>query len=139
MKKIKLYFFLVLILSGGKVIGQNWQYVCSPGVTLYKNEGGTVKAFRLDSLSLPGNNDTAFLSYRAIYPVIIDSCFDTTNGGILGRRVFKYHDGTFLFFNDYHDTLTLKSTASLNQAWTFCRLSDTSRIEAKVTSVILDS
>lgn len=135
MKKI----FIILFCSSWFLLeAQNYQNICSPGITLFKNISGNIKAFRQDSAILQGNNDTLFISYRTIRPFQINGCFDTTNGSILGRRIKKKQDGTFYFFNSYHDTLTLKTQAPINESWKFCDLPG-GRIDATVVNQLLDT
>jgi hypothetical protein len=95
--------------------------------------------FEQDSANLVGSNDTLFISYRTIRPFFINNCYDTTNGSILGRRIYKKQDGTFYFFNYNHDTLTIKPQTALNGTWKFCDLTGGSRIEAQVTNILQDT
>jgi hypothetical protein len=97
---------------------------------------GKLEAFRRDSVSPLAGQDTVFFSYRTIIPQLNPSdCLDTTNGSILGRMVYEKSDGIFLFFNRTHDTLTLKTQASLNETWKFAGLPQNGKLEAKVTSL----
>ena len=123
---------------------QNYQNICTPGITFFRDTLLNIKAFRLDSISLSGNNDTIFLSYRAIRDTIADvfpnfHCADTTNGSILGMKIFKKHDGWFYFFNRRNDSIQINSQAGLNETWKFCDLPDSGYIQARVTSIITDS
>jgi hypothetical protein len=136
MKKILL---LLLCFSGGMLVAQNYQNICTPGITFYINSAGKIMAFRQDSIWSPGNNDTIFISYRTIRPFFINGCYDTTNGSILGRRIYKKQDGTFYFFNWNHDTLTIKSQTAINETWKFCNLTGGSRIDATVINILTDT
>ena len=136
MKKILL---LLLCFSGGMLVAQNYQNICTPGITFYINSAGKIMAFRQDSIWSPGNNDTIFISYRTIRPFFINGCYDTTNGSILGRRIYKKQDGTFYFFNWNHDTLTIKAQAAINETWKFCNLTGGSRIDAQITDISQDT
>lgn len=69
----------------------------------------------------------------------MNGCYDTTNGSLLGRRVYKKGDGTFWFLNRYHDTITIKALAGLNSSWKFCDITDSTWIEARVTVIIIDT
>jgi hypothetical protein len=140
---MKKSIFIIFSLCVNSLFAQNYQNICSPGVTFFNNSTGVLKAFRLDSIHLPGNSDTIFISYRAIRDTANDEywgiCSDTTNGSILGRKIYKKSDGTFFFFNRNNDTVRILSTAVLNQSWKFCKLPGNQYIEAKVTSIISDS
>jgi hypothetical protein len=136
---MKKFYVLILCFSSSLLIGQNYQNICTPGITLYKNSSGYIKAFEEDSLYFPDVGDTLFISYRTIRPYRINNCYDTTNGSILGRRIYKKNDGTFYFFNYQHDTLTIMAQTALNGIWKFCDLTGGSRIAAQVTSISQDT
>jgi len=135
MKKIFLLFFLVPYLH---LDAQDYQNICSPGITFFKGDNNYLKAFRRDSVVALGGNDTLFISYRTIRYNYSD-CIDTTCGSVLGREVIKTASGWFWFFNAAHDTLKINSQASLNDTWIFCNLPGHAHIEAKVTNIIVDS
>lgn len=136
MTRICIFLFVVLT---GNLNAQNYQNICNSGTTFYKNNAGNVKAFRLDSVFIPSNNDTIFISYRTIRPFQVDNCYDTTNGSILGREVYKKSDGTFYFFNRNHDSIAIKTQAELNQTWKFCDLPDSSMLEARIANIYQDT
>ena len=117
---------------------QNFKNICTQGVTFYKDNQSNLKAFRLDSIFLPGGSDTIFFSYRSI----IDTggtCADTTNGSILGLKIFKKHNGWFYFFNKHNDSIRINSQAALNDSWKFINLPNGCYLQAKITSIITDS
>jgi hypothetical protein len=136
---MKPYILLLFIISANITFSQNYENVCTNGLTFYKDNAGNIKAFRLDSIYLPGNNDTVFFSYRTIWDWASYFCYDTTNGSMLGLKVYKKLDGWFYFFNRNHDTIKINSQATLNQAWKFCDLPSNQYIEAKVTAIQYDS
>jgi hypothetical protein len=136
MKKL---IFPLLLLCASTVVAQNYQNVCTPGITFYKNNNNTFLSFRRDSVIPVGSNDTIFISYRAIRGIQNTSCLDTTGGSVLGRKIFKAQSGWFYLFNKSNDTLKINSQATLNQSWRFCPLPGNGYIEAKVTSIITDS
>lgn len=130
--------FFVFILITNLASSQNYRNICTQGVTFYKNNNSALKGFRLDSVLLQGNNDTIFLSYRSI----IDTggtCADTTNGSILGRKIYKKNNGWFYFFNRYNDSIRINSQAALNDAWKFIDLPNGGYLQAAVTGIITDS
>ena len=136
MKKLlfPLFFFWIHIL-----VAQNYQNICTPGITFYRSPGNSFMAFRSDSVIPAGGGDTLFLSYRAIRALTDTGCFDTTNGSILGRKIYKTQAGWFYLFNRNGDTVKINTQATLNQSWRFCPLPANGYLEARVTSVISDS
>lgn len=129
-----LMFVIILPFSGP---AQEWQNICSPGVTLYENPSGLIGAFRFDSVLSIGNGDSIFYSYPAIrYKT---PCPDTTHGSVMGQMVYRTAGGFFYFFNRDNDTLSINTTAPLNATWKFCNLPAGGYILAKVGSVISDS
>jgi hypothetical protein len=136
MKKILLF---ALFVYGTSVLSQNYQNICSPGNTFFKDPDGNLQAFRLDSLALPGNNDTVFLSYYAIHDTTGGYCLDVSNGSVLGRRVYKDHTGWFYFFNYRKDTIRINTTAGLNASWHFTKLPGNGYIEATLTGITFEN
>jgi hypothetical protein len=137
MKKV---LFVSLFLGVTMLNAQNFQNICSPGVTFYQKYFWTFKAFRLDGIILaPTSGDTIFRSYRTIRPPTVTNCHDTTNGSLLGLNIYKHADGTFHFFNRLGDTITIRSQALRRQPWTFCNTPYAGTIQAKVTNIIMDS
>lgn len=131
--------FYLLVLFPGLLFCQNYQDICSPGITFFEAPDGYLGAFRQDSAYSTGNSDSIFLSYHAIRDSVYYSCKDTTNGSILGIKVFKRHDGWFFFFNMHQDTLKLNTQADLNQPWNFFDLGNGNRIEGTVTQILTDT
>ena len=136
MKKLlfPLFFFWINIL-----IAQNYQNICTPGITFYRSPDNYFMAFRSDSVLPVGVGDTLFFSYRAIRTLADTGCLDTTSGSILGRKIYKTQTGWFYLFNRNGDTIKINSQATLNQMWRFCPLPANGYLEAKVTSIISDS
>ena len=92
---MKKFYVLLLCFLSSFLNAQNYENICTPGITFYKNISGNIMVFEQDSANLVGSNDTLFISYRTIRPFFINNCYDTTNGSILGRRIYKKQDGTF--------------------------------------------
>ena len=91
-------FYLILLcflFVSQELWSQNYQNICSPGITYYKNYAAKILAFRRDSISLPGNNDTIVYSFKVFRDTIgyEGACLDVTNGSVLGRSNYKSHDG----------------------------------------------
>ena len=138
MKKIFVFFLFNIPFL---ISAQNYQNICSSGITFYKDKDSFLKAFRRDSILLPGNNDSIFISYTTIRDSTpnLFVCRDTTNGGVLGRKIYKEHNGWVYFFNKKNDTIKLNTLAVLNESWKYCKLPNTCYLEAKVTGIINDS
>ncbi|HZX62813.1 MAG TPA: hypothetical protein VFE66_06340 [Bacteroidales bacterium] len=137
---MKKHLLLLFVLSANCLFAQDYQNICMPGTTFYRTPGNWFMAFRRDSVIPAVNNDTTFISYRAIRDTSMGiDCADTTNGSVLGRKIVKTHAGWFYFFNRFGDTIKINSQASLNQSWKFCIMPGNAYIEAKVTSITQDS
>jgi len=129
----KLFLFLCILIPD-LASAQNWQNVCSPGITFFKDTTHMMSAFRLDSLTFSAGGDTTYFSYRTIRDTTeMMTCLDTTGGSVLGNRVVLTHDGWYLFFNSFGDTIRLNSLAGLNQNWKFCDLEGGSYVQATVS------
>lgn len=138
----------MLILSMGLLLlfplvvpAQDWQNICSPGVTFYKDSNFMVKAFRLDSLEILGINDTLFYSFLTLRdtntnnPYFSDDCVDTTYGSIFGNRILKQVNNEIILFNRFSDSIKIQPSAALNETWAFFQLTGGDYIQAKVTSI----
>jgi len=134
---MKRILHIILLFIPVTTWAQNWQNICSPGVTLYQNITGEIQAFRLDSIQLPGNGDTIFYSYRTIRER--QPCADTSNGSVLGFKVYKTESGWFYFFNKSWDTLRINTNTSLDNSWRFCEIPDTGYIDARITEIQSDT
>jgi len=135
-KKILILNLIILSFTGS---GQDYQNICSPGITFYSSSSNSFGAFRQDSIVPTGANDTIFISFRAIRAVYDTGCSDTTNGSVLGRRIYKTASGWFYFFNRSGDTVKIFTQSAINQSWKFCPLPANAYIQATVTSIIMDS
>jgi hypothetical protein len=132
---------LILIISCLPffLTAQNYQNICSPGITFFKDSVNYLQAFRRDSANLMPNGDTLFISYRTIRDTAVWTCADTTQGSVLGRKIIRTGTGWFYFFNRNNDTLKLKTQAVLNESWKFCQLAGGSYVQASVTSILNDT
>jgi len=121
------------------ITAQGYQNICSPGVTYYKNRSGYFGAFRKDSIHNPHVGDTIFISYTALRdPANSWDCVDISNGSVLGRKIYKKHDGWFFFYNKTNDTVRINTQAAVNTAWHFFEQPNY-YLEGKVSSIIQDT
>ena len=111
---------------------QNWQNICSSGVTFYQNLSGSIQAFRLDSVDITQYPDSVFHSYRAIRDPIGD-CYDTTYGSIFGLEITKKPLGVFQFFNKTNSVIKLHTLEGIGFSWTFFSFTSGDYIEATVS------
>lgn len=126
--------FSILFIS---LCAQNYENICFPGITSFKDINGNLKAFRRDSVKILPGSDTVFISYNA-YRDTSGVCKDTSNGDILGRKVLKKTNGIFYFFNIHKDTVVINTQAGVNQSWKFCPLPSGAYIEARVNAVSVE-
>ena len=136
MKRTVIFIAVWLPLT---VHSQDFQNICSPETTYYHSPAFYLKAFRMDSAIVSGINDTTFYSYRTILDVDTSYCMDTIGGSILGRKVFKRHDGWFFFFNRDQDTVFLNSQGTAGSVWKFSNLPNNCYLQAQITSIITDT
>jgi len=133
-----IYIFIFILLPPG-ISAQSYQNICSPGVTYYKNRSGYFGAFREDTIHNPHIGDTIFISYTALRdPANSNDCVDISNGSVLGRKIYKKHDGWFFFYNQTNDTVRINTQASVNTAWHFVEQPNY-YLEGKVSSIIQDT
>ncbi len=136
---MKPYIVILLLFFPLGSFTQNYQNICSPGITYFKNCSGYLGAFRRDSVYIPGVGDTIFISYTALRdPPLYYQCVDISNGSVMGRKVYKRHDGWVFFFNKDGDSVKINTQAALNQSWKLIEWTNL-YIEATVTSINTDS
>jgi hypothetical protein len=132
-------FFLLLVLLPALLSAQNdYRQIITTGRTYYTDSityPGYLAGIRIDSVYPQGNGDTVFLANNTIRPYPPNSNSFDTAGGILGRKVWKLHDGWFRFVNVDQDTLYLKTKAVQNDSWKFCNLPGKGYLEATCLSV----
>lgn len=124
------------------VEAQNWQNICSPGVTLYGDPTNNLSSFRLDLKEVvPGNStDSVFKSYPALRKFSASQvCYDTAFGSVLGEKVYKKANGTFIFFNHLGDSVFLITDAVLFQSWRMISLPNSDYLLATVSEIKDDS
>ena len=134
---LKNLLLLALLLFTSELTAQNYRNICSPGNMIYRS-GEQFKEIRVDSVQPLGNNDSLFITFPTIRNTG-SSCYDTTGGSILGRRILAIHDGTFLFFNYLQDTICIRTQAALNESWKLVNLPDKSYLEATLTTIAVDT
>ena len=130
--------WLILLLFPLVVPAQNWQNICSPGVTFYQNLSGSIQAFRLDSVDITQYPESVFYSYRAIRDTMGD-CYDTTYGSILGLEVTKKPLGVFQFLNRTNSVITLHSLEGMGFSWIFFSFASGYYIEATISMMTFDT
>ena len=136
-KKFSIFCFVVFY-STCITTAQKYQNICSPGVTYYKTSSGVFGAFRLDTIHNPRVGDSLYISYTAIRETSGGYCSDITKGSVLGREVYKKHDGWIYLFVHPLDTVRIFSQAGLGQAWHFYDQPNY-YLEARISSIIPDS
>jgi len=135
---MKSYIAILLFVLPLGSFTQNYQNICSQGISYYKNPGNYLGAFRRDSVYITGVGDTIFISYTVLRDPADSGCADISNGSVLGRKIFKRHDGWIFFFNKYNDTIRINTQATLNQTWKLTEWSN-HYLEATVISITQDS
>jgi len=89
---VKSLIFLWLLLLPVCIEAQNWQNICSPGITLYSDLNNKLSSFRLDSTeAVPGNRlDSVYKSYLTLRKFSANQyCYDTVFGFVLGEKVYR--------------------------------------------------
>jgi len=140
LRTMKGIILIVMIIVSNSIFAQNYQNICSPGVSFYSDDAFyNLLAFSRDSMVVYPNLDTLFISYPAIH----DSggnCYDTTNGSVFGRKVLRTALGSrFLFFNWVGDTITIIPGTGLNQGWTLFHFTNGPYFQANVSSIAPES
>jgi len=131
--------WLILLLFPVVLPAQDWQNICSPGVSFFKNCQGDVGATYRDSIVDMENGDTLLFSYPTIQPAINSKdCLDTLHGSVLGKKMIKKADGRIFLFTRNNDTLVVYSQAPLTTGNKFCSLPNNGYINATTSFIELE-
>ncbi len=129
MKKSAL--LLLLLVCYCCSTAQNYHCLRSDSTFWYTNSNNYLRGIRVDSVKASGT-DTIYYLFRTyrFYP-----SSDTAGGSWVGKDVVKKIDGTYLFGNEYQDTVVIKTQATLGSSWIFYNDSGSKYYTATVTKV----
>ncbi len=134
--------FLIALFFPILVSGQDWQNICSPGITLYQ-QSSNLAGIRFTNVEPMGNQDTLFTTFSAWGYDIMN--YRTFFGSILGKSILKTHDGWFVCFNIFpSDTfykVSLNTRAVPGDKWIIYRkkFNPNLLVEAEVTAQATDT
>jgi len=129
MKKASL---LLLLLTGLLCKAQDYQCLKTGVKNYYTNSQGYLRGIRIDSVTTTGTG-TIF------YPFHTKRSTDTptANGSWMGNKVQMLNDGSWLFYNIWHDTVVINSQAHASDSWIF--YNDTTAIYYMATVLSTDT
>ncbi len=138
----KYFTWILLGLLSFPMNAQNYQNICSEGETYFGKYTHYLLSFRNDSIEhIQGSaGDSIIWSFPTIQNLTGNpTCYDINFGSILGRKIIKKADGTFIFFNLNEDSIVIQSQATLNQSWKCVNLSGGNYILATITGIQSDT
>lgn len=135
MKRFNLFILLIAftILDSQS---RDYQTVYSNHVAFFENSEKQINALRIDSVKT--DTDTVFYPFTTIQR-ISESCISPYKASWIGEKVLVKPDGTNLFINRDGDTITLKTSARLNESWIAFQHGDDFSVKATVQSVGLET
>lgn len=139
---MKAFNIIWLLLFSLAVEAQNWENICSPGITSFTNPVNRIYSFRQDSAKIvPGTfYDSIYRSFNIIRMLQSgQTCYDTVYGSILGNKVYRKFNGTFIFSNHDGDSIFIRTGADLNQSWKIFLLPNSAYLLATVSEITTDS
>jgi len=118
---------LFLLFCTGNGYCQNYQCLQAGVERYFTNANGYLRGIRIDSVRTYGDSTIyyPFHTPRGAHGPGTDT-LNPAGGSWLGRRVIAYTDGTFLFDNIWHDTVVVRTQASMGDSWLFFRDTGTS-------------
>ncbi len=138
MRKIVLFLSLLLPVLG---YAQNYNPLQFGPKNYFTNSNGYLRGMRIDSVGVIGADSvyypfhtTRMAGYLRGYCTIPFSK-DTAGGSWLGKKVIKQADGTWLFDNIWHDTVIIRSQATIGDTWRFFDDATNIRYNGTVTSI----
>jgi len=137
---MKKKLLLILLFSTFVCGAQNYQCLQAGVKHYFTNGNGYLRGIRIDSVRMMGDTTVyyPFHTPRGNYnstglPVVLDS----TGGSWLGGKVLQLGDGTFIFDDDWNDSVIIRTQANLTDSWIFYR--DTSSLHYVATVVSIDT
>lgn len=134
MKTLNLYILLLIILALNTK-AHDYQTAYSNRVVLFENYSNKILGLRIDSVQI--TTDTIFYPFTTIQEVIPNECISPYKASWIGDKVVIKPDGTNLFFNREGDTITLKTSAAVNEQWIAYSSAEAFFVEAKVLGIEL--
>ncbi len=132
-------FLFLLLLTAYFCNAQNYQCLQAGTKHYFVNNYGYLRGIRIDSVKSFADSVVYFPFHtpRGSYSKVSTATLDSNGGSWLGKQVTQLSDGTFLFDNYWHDSVTIKTQASFGDAWVFCR--DTSSLYYEATVIGMDT
>ncbi len=135
MKKSIFILFLLSSMSGS--YAQNYQCLQSGVKHYFNNSIGYLRGIRIDSVKTTGDTVVyyPFHTSRGTYSSSSFSNLDTTGGSWLGKHVLQLSNGTFIFDDNWNDSVIIKTQANLGDSWVFYQDSGDVYYKASVISI----
>ena len=134
MKKLLLF---ILILSSYCCNAQNYQCLQSGVKHYFTNGNGYLRGIRIDSVRTMGDTTVYYPFHTPRGDYHTSDTLNPDGGSWLGGKVLQLSDGTFIFDDDWSDSVIIKTQASLTDNWVFYR--DTSNLYYLATVVSIDT
>jgi len=126
---MRLLIMVILLLSSTtSLFAQDYQIIRSDRTIFY--EQNKIFAFGVDSLEVV-NGDSILYPFRRI-DVVGEDCLSPFAPSYLGYQVIIKNDGYNLLFNQYNDTIKIKTNAQLGESWQAFDIPDLRPITATV-------
>ena len=110
------------------LIAQQYQTVYADKISYFKNEYGSIKCIKIDSVKY--QNDSIFYPFSAIRR-LNENCFTPYGASLAGNKII-INDSVNMFFNIYNDTIKIRTDAGLNESWLTYSSGDSINIMAEV-------
>jgi len=136
---MKKFLLFILILSSYFCDAQNYQCLQSGVKHYFTNSLDYLRGIRIDSVKTMGDTVVyyPFHTPRGIYNTLTQDSLNAAGGSWLGGKVLQLSDGTFIFDDDWSDSVIIKTQANLTDNWIFYQ--DTSSLYYLATVVSVDT
>ena len=138
--KHQLSLLFILFCCTASIQAQNYQCLQSGVKHYFTNSQGYLRGIRIDSVRMMGDTTVyyPFHTPRGRYNASGgEVTLDSTGGSWLGKKVLQFSDGTYIFDDEWHDSVIIKTQANLGDSWIFYR--DTSNLYYKATVISNDT
>jgi len=133
MKKYTALFVVVCLLCT-TVYSQGWKTVRLNDTGYFSGDANNVNVIWIASAS--GSPDSQFHFYKSIRTSTYNGCIDSMADTWLGNRFFRNNSGDEYYFNDFGDSILIKTHAGIGATWTLTKEHGANRIfQATVTQM----
>ena len=137
--RIKFILLLLVFLSSFGILAQNYQTLKSNEIHYFKNDDNSILATKIDSF-VSNSTDSTFYPFKTLRRTNeqLDSVVLSNikrSDSWLGHKIIVKANGDNLFFNQYNDTIFIKTNSALNSSFSIYTYDNGNTVTGTVTNI----